>query len=807
MIKRFGQYIIQLFRRHPRRAWGTILVLLLAYTFCLPRPLFDTPTSMVLEDEDGNLLGARIAADGQWRFPAPDSLPETFVKALLEFEDRRFYGHPGVDLRSLGRAVLQNIRNGRVVSGGSTITMQVMRMARRRSSRSVWQKLIEIIQATRLEWSYSKADILKLYATNAPFGGNVVGLEAASWRYFAKRPELLSWSEAATLAVLPNSPGLIHPGRNRTALRAKRDRLLDRLYRSGVLDELSCELAKEEPLPQAPLPLPRLAPHLLDRADAEYVRTGIIKQSRVRTTLDSRLQQQLNAVVLRQHERLRANGVHNLAAFIIELESGAVKAYAGNVLGAGEDHGEAVDVITAPRSTGSILKPLLYASMLQEGQIVGESQIPDVPTLLSGYRPENFHEKYDGLVSARQAVVRSLNVPFIYLLQNYGLEKFHFQLRKFGFQHITFPPEHYGLPLILGGAEASLWDITSAYASLGRILQHTYSYSGEYLASDFRKPHYLWTERTAPIEPPTLLKDPPYLGSGAIWLMFEAMKDLERPNEEGVWERFRSSRQVAWKTGTSFGFRDAWAVGVTPGYVIGVWAGNADGEGRAGLIGVRAAAPVLFDLIHILPRAPAGSSAWFTQPYDDLQRREICTKSGYRPVTGCPVDTVWATRSSSRVPPCPYHETIHLDASRRWRVNTSCVHPLDMVHEPWLVLPPLEGHYYRSKHPDYSPLPPFRPDCQSAEAEQTMQLIYPKQPTRIYVPVDLDGASSRTVFAVAHHDPDAVIHWHLDEQFIGTTEHFHSMELQPATGPHLLTLVDADGNRLEQRFEIIGKED
>ncbi|PHN03364.1 penicillin-binding protein 1C [Flavilitoribacter nigricans] len=807
MIRRLWKSIRKLFRTHPRWAWGSVLVLLLAYVFCLPRPLFDAPTSMVLEDREGNLLGARIAADGQWRFPAPDSLPQTFVQALLEFEDRRFYRHPGVDLRSIGRAMVQNIRNGRIVSGGSTITMQLMRMSRNRDSRSLWQKLIEVIQATRLEWTYSKEEILTLYAAHAPFGGNVVGLEAASWRYFAKRPELLTWAEAATLAVLPNSPGLIHPGRNRDALEAKRNRLLDRLEQAGTLDKLTCELAKEEPLPQAPLPLPRLAPHLLDRADLEYVKSGQVRQSRVRTTLDRGLQQQLNTLVQRHHERLRANGIFNLAAFVVDLESGAVQAYVGNVMGAGEDHGEAVDVITAPRSTGSILKPLLYASMLQEGQIVGETQVPDVPTLLSGYKPENFHEQYDGLVSARQALVRSLNVPFIHLLQGYGLEKFHYQLRKFGFQHITFPPDHYGLPLILGGAEASLWDITGTYASLGRILQHTYGYSGEYDPADFHKPYYLYREPTGNAPAVDLRRDPPFLGSGAIWLMLDAMKELERPNEEGIWERFRSSRQVAWKTGTSFGFRDAWAVGVTPQYAIGIWAGNADGEGRAGLVGVKAAAPVLFDIVNMLPKPPSGRASWFSQPYDDLLELEVCARSGFRPVEGCPVDTVWATANGRRVPPCPYHKTIHLDPGRQWRVNASCINPADIVHVPWLVLPPLEGHYYRSKHPDFSPLPPFRPDCRSTDEGQPMQLIYPKQPTRIYVPVDLDGSLSRTVFAVAHNDPGATIHWHIDEQFMGSTENFHSLELKPAPGPHLLTLVDERGNRLEQPFEIIGREE
>jgi penicillin-binding protein 1C len=280
------------------------------------------------------------------------------------------------------------------------------------------------------------------------------------------------------------------------------------------------------------------------------------------------------------------------------------------------------------------------------------------------------------------------------------------------------------------------------------------------------------------------------------------MQALERPNQEGVWERFRSSKKVAWKTGTSFGFRDAWAVGVTPTYAIGVWAGNADGEGRPGLVGVKAAAPVLFDILNALP-TPAGVRQWFEKPYDHLLRMPVCAESGYRPLAGCPTDTVWATLNSNNVPSCPYHEIVHLDQSRQWRVNTSCEAPDRILHVPWLVLPPLEAHYYRSRHPDFAPLPPYRPDCQAPDQHVVMQLIYPKQPTRIFVPVDLDGEYSRTVFTVAHRNPGKTIHWHIDQQFMGSTETFHSMEFHPPPGPHVLTLVDEDGNRLEQRFEIV----
>ncbi len=803
MKNRLKAIYLFLFRQHAKKTFAMLGLLLLAYWFCLPRPLFKDPTSVVLEDREGHLLGAKIAGDGQWRFPKQDTLPDKFVRAIIEFEDRRFYSHPGVDILSLGRAMLQNIRQGHIVSGGSTLTMQVMRMARKNRPRNLWHKLVETIMATRLELTYSKEEILALYAANAPFGGNVVGLEAATWRYFAKSPALLSWGEAAMLAVLPNSPALIHPGRNRDALANKRNRLLDRLLKNGTLDSLSWELARSEPLPDEPHPLPRLAPHLLERAQLEHLNNKEQQPSRIRSTLSLGLQQQLNEIVTRRGNRLAGNGVYNMAALVIDIESGAVLAYVGNRPNAGKEHGEAVDIIPAPRSTGSILKPILYALALQEGTILPNSLLSDVPTLLSGYRPENYYQKYDGAVSARRALIRSLNVPMVYLLQEYGLEKFHFQLNKLGFTTINQPPEHYGLPLILGGAEANLWDLTCTYAAMSRTLNHFYNYSGEYDPDDFQPAHYLRsTEREPSAKAKELRREAPFLGAASIWYTLDAMQELERPNGQGNWESFESSHRIAWKTGTSFGFRDAWAIGVNTRYAVGVWVGNADGEGRPGLIGVQAAAPVLFDIFNRLDN----DGSWFTPPYDEMVKIPVCKWSGYRALDICPADTIWVPQGGLNNPACAFHQMVHLDPTEKWRVNSSCSPPEQMHHVPWFVLPPLEEYYFKSKQPDYSPLPPFAPDCvQTLTEGSSMQLIYPKHPTKIYVPIDLDGEASRTVFAIAHRNPESTVYWHIDDEYIGSTESFHSMQLNPPPGKHTLTLVDEEGQRLVQHFEIIAK--
>ncbi len=777
-------------------------ILFMVYLFSLPRQLFDNPTCMVLEDKDGNLLGARIASDGQYRFPPGDSIPLKFEQSLIEFEDRRFYRHPGVDPRGLARAFVQNIRNRRIVSGGSTLSMQVIRMSRGKKRRSIVQKLIEIILATRLELRYSKKEILGLYSANAPFGGNVVGLEAASWRYFGKRPDLLSWGEAAMLAVLPNSPGLIHPGRQRQALFEKRNRLLTRLKEKGIIDEVTWELACSEPLPEKPLRLPQLAPHLLDKSFASFDQNNSREKSRIRTTIDASLQSRVTSIIEHHHKSLSANQIHNLAAVVLDIESGNILAYVGNAPDAGEDHGEAVDIISARRSTGSILKPFLYTMMIQEGQIIPQSLIPDVPTLLSGYRPENFHEKYDGAITAKKAISRSLNVPLVHMLHDYGLEKFHHGLKEMGLSTIDKHPGHYGLTLILGGAEVNLLEVTNAYAGMARTLNHFYDYSGEYNPLDFRPANYMLKDDSSPPKDPILQREAPVVSAAAAWLAFDAMQEVERPDSEGGWENFRSRRRIAWKTGTSFGFRDAWAIGVTPKYAVGVWTGNADGEGRPGLIGVLTSGPVLFDIFNALPN----STEWFEQPYDEMREMAVCRESGYLPLPICPTDTVWTPVSFINADPCPYHKTVHLDKAEKWQVNSSCEAPDQMVHKSWFVLPPLSEYYFKSKNPSYAPLPPFREDCRANIADaKTMQLIYPKRPTRIFVPTNLDGQLSRTVFSVAHRDPGVTIHWHIDDEYIGWTKDFHSKELNPPEGDHLLTLVDESGNRLVQKFVIIKK--
>ena len=772
---------------------GAGVLLLLWWWFALPNPLFTRPLAVLIEDEQGELLGARIAADGQWRFPATDSLPDHFTEALLHFEDRRFYRHWGVDLRALVRAFRQNWQAGHIVSGGSTISMQVIRMARNNPRRTIWEKGLEILLALRLELRYSKAEILQFWAAQAPFGGNVVGLEAASWRYFGKAPTLLSWAEAATLAVLPNSPALIHPGRNRNALEAKRNRLLTGLLESQTIDSLTYELALAEPLPQHPLPLPRLAPQLLARIAAQN------GPGRWQVSIQADLQQQVIAVAEEYQGRLAHNGIHNLAILVLETHTGKTLAYLGNLNNLAAEHSPSVDLIQAPRSPGSLLKPALYGLAVEEGLILPKELLPDIPSVFGGFRPENFHHAYQGAVPADLALARSLNIPFVHLLQRYGVAPFHQALRDWGFQQLIYSPEHYGLSLILGGGEVSLWEISAWYASLGRQLLNASRWQGLYHKNNWRMPHYL--ARPA-ANADSLSRSGLHLGNGASWATINAMEQLQRPNSEGDWHSFPSSHRMAWKTGTSFGFRDAWSVGIDPQYTIGIWVGNADGEGRPGLVGVQAAAPLLFSIRRLLPNTPE----WFSPPLMDLQERETCQQSGQLAGKYC-ADRVSIPTPLAipRATTCEYHQQLFLEQTGQFQVHQSCLAAAETIHpHSWFQLPPLQAHYYQSSHPEYRPLPPWRSDCAPGNSTTNpMQWIYPRSAEQIAIPRTWDGERSAVIFHLTHQQASVRVHWHLDGQFLGTTAQTHTFELQPTPGEHAILAIDEAGNRLRRTFTVV----
>lgn len=786
-LSAFGRF----FFKHKFKSL-VVLVLALLYGLWLPDRLFHHPISAVLVDQDNELLAAQIASDEQWRFPQEDSIPYKFRTCIINFEDEYFYYHPGVNPVSLWHSLKRNVASGKVISGGSTITMQVARMMRHNQTRNYFQKLMECLLAFRIELSYKKSSILKEYCSNAPFGGNVVGLSAAAWRYFGRGPEHLSWAESAVLAILPNAPALIYPGKNAVKLKAKRDRLLQKLLNKGVIDRATYYLSVKEPLPGKPLSVPNQGAHLLRHCVSENTQPAIF-----RSTLKKALQQQVDALLNKQVESLQANQINNACALVAEIESGRVLAYVGNSFSEQNAHNNFVDLIFSPRSTGSILKPFLYAFMLNENHMLPKSLLEDVPTRIGAYGPKNFGLTYDGLVPADQAIARSLNVPAVKMLQEYGAARFHQRLKQLGFTTFKKPTEHYGLSLILGGGEACLFELASAYASMGRALNRFSNAEGTYAYNSYHPLRYLkqQEEKVAHGLKTDLLK------ASSLYYTFMAMTELLRPQDFVGWALFHGKQKIAWKTGTSFGFRDAWAIGLNGKHLVAVWVGNADGEGRPDLTGTSAAAPLMFSIFNLL-----NERKWFEKPKKELTKLMVCRQSGYRASDICdePLSTE-VPKGSEKTKTCPFHRLIHLDASGLYRVNSDCYPVNQMQHKAWFYLSPIQEYFYKQHSLLFKALPPYHQNCYNDKTFRQLEILYPREGFEIYVPIDLSGNKGRCVFKATHKRPEATLFWHMDGDYLGSTKHLHQLALNPEKGVHILEITDEAGESQVARFTILEK--
>ncbi|WP_075343214.1 penicillin-binding protein 1C [Tenacibaculum agarivorans] len=773
-------------KKHKKKSI-VVIILLIIYYFSLPKELFKTPTSTVVVSSNEELLGATIANDGQWRFPELDSVPYKFQQCIIQFEDAYFYKHFGFNPVSIGKALVENSKAKRVVRGGSTITQQVIRLSRKNRKRSYVEKIKELFLATRLEFRHTKEKILNLYASHAPFGGNVVGLEMAAWRYYGLQPSQLSWAESATLAVLPNAPSLIYPGKNQEKLKRKRNGLLHKLYSKRIIDSLTYGLAIEEELPHKPYRLPQVASHFVHEVKKKH------NGEKVHSSIDILLQKQVNNLAKHHYELMKQNEVYNLSVLVLDVKTRKVLSYVGNAP-TDVKHQKDVNNIISPRSTGSTLKPFLYAHMLQSGDLLPAQLIADIPTEIAGYTPKNFDLSFDGAVPANEALTRSLNIPAVRMLRSYGLEKFNEILKRYKIKHINKSADYYGLSLILGGAEASLWDLCKLFAGYAGTVTHFEELKYQYYSNEFIEPIYI---NDIQVNYGNTEANPNYIDAGSAYLTLNTLTEVNRPLSDQAWKYYDSSQKIAWKTGTSFGNKDAWAIGTTKDYVVGVWVGNSDGEGRADLTGVGSAAPLLFKVFDILPK-----SDWFLEPYEDLIEQEICIESGCIALPICRSTTKRVSKNGVRAKSCPYHKEVLLDETETFRVNTGCESISNMVTKPWFVLPPLMAFYYKQKNPNYKKLPDMKLGCSTIENNK-IDFVYPtKLKSRLSLTKDSDGNTQPIILKLTHSNATAKIYWYLDDQYIGITEDYHELPVVPVQGNHIITVIDDLGNELKRYIEI-----
>lgn len=706
------------------------------------KDLFKGTYSKVLLDKNKEILSVFLDSNEQWHLES-EFIPQKLKSAVILYEDKNFYSHYGVDFLALIRAFKNNLFSSKR-SGASTISMQTIKLLEQ-NKRTYFNKFNEIIKAFALESACEKDEILKLYLNNAPYGGNLVGVASAGLFYFEKDLKDLTWSEAALLAVLPNNPGLINLEKNKDRLLKKRNALLDRLFEKGYFSKDILTLAKAEKLPSFKT-RKNLAPHLARRflADKEQIVSSI----------DKKIQIKFEEKAKEYSYKLQQKGIKNLAILLADAKTNKVLAYVGsNDFYDFASFGQ-VDGVIAKRSVGSTLKPLLFAFAIDEGLIVPESLMLDVPTFFSNFAPQNANKKYHGFISAKESLQKSLNVPFVSLLAEYGYEKFFYKLKDIlDFEDENF--KKYGLSLILGTKEFSLEDMVKIYLGLGNY-------------GNFKELLY---EENAFIK-----KDKKLISDGASFLTLQTLKDLDRTGLR----QYDFNTIISWKTGTSYGRKDAWAIGTSPKYTLGVWVGNFNGEANANLYGVSIAGELFFELLSLLE----GINLEFEKP-NDLVSIKIENQTGYRYDYKFDFKEVLYPQSANVLRTSPFLKEVFMYKNKE-------INSLDenFIHAKKKIILNLPSHaqafFAKEKHN----LPSFN---------QKLKIIYPLNNLNIILPKDLK--SKQKLLVKISNPKKEKLFWYLNQELIfeGKEE---SLALNLKKGKYTINIISENGYNDFSTFNI-----
>ena len=707
-------------------------------------------------DANGKLMDVFLNDKEQWHLKIEDEVPDNLRTAVITYEDKNFYKHFGVDFLAIGRAFYNNFF-GKRRSGASTITMQVAKFAKPKK-RNYLNKFIEIIQSFKIELKLDKDSILKLYLNNAPYGGNIVGYGTAARMYFQKDPKNLSWAECALIAVLPNSPSAMNVEKNRERLTLKRNNLLDKLYEKGNITEAQLELSKREPLPSERYSFKKVAPHLARRLQNKET------DKVIKTTIDYDLQNKMQEVVRSYANFTRSEGITNAAMIVVENKTQNVKAYIGSQEFMDMENEGQVDGVIAKRSPGSILKPFLYALSIDEGLIAPESLVQDVPMFFANFNPQNANKKFTGMIEARQALISSLNIPFVHLLDQYGEYKFYYFLKDM-LEFEENDPDRYGLSLILGTKEFSLEEIATLYTGLANY-------------GNLNKLNYLQGDGI------TSRKN--MFSKGASYLTLDTLKEVVRP---GLNNLYKWKDPISWKTGTSFGKRDAWACGMTPDYSVVVWVGNFSGKSNDNLSGVISGGRLLFNVFQELEN----SNKHFEEPIYELENIEVDEVTGYR-INFDGVETKYIKYPTKAKPlkMSPYYKKIFVDEND---VEIDSRDPnFANSHEKMIMNYPLEVvNYFIRENQDVSGIYHF------TSKEKSLKILYPTPNLKILLPKDIDR-EQKLIVKIANLK-NQNIYWYLDKEFVGLDKKLEK-EIELSVGNHVLTIMSEDGEMAKVSFSI-----
>ena len=496
---------------------------------------------------------------------------------------------------------------------------------------------------------------------------------------------------------------------------------------------------------------------------------------------------------------LQARDINNAGIIVTDTYEDEVLAYIGNTPELSGQHQPYVDLIQAKRSSGSVLKPMLFAKALDEALISPLSLLKDLPNSWGSYTPKNYSKQFEGLVPANESLYRSLNLPFVELLEKYNHEKFLTDLRKMGFTSLTRSANNYGLSLILGGGEVSLWDLNTVYGGMCKTLHNFQANKASYRADYYTAPKLLKNEQK---KKKRARRSYDHFSAASIWQTFESITALKRPGSGNDWDYFSSSQKIAWKTGTSHGFKDAWTIGTNGRYLVGVWVGNADGEGRDDLIGIKAAAPLFFRVMDIIPR-----SNWFSAPDTELFDQNICAVSGFKATDKCPSTNYLLNEKGEELAFCTYHKWFSCTEDSLYRANKDCLPGETLQSVAFFSPPPREKYFMNLSGRAFEELPPLHPNCGSLDAEiSTVEFIYPPRNNfKIYIPKRLNNLRSKIVFSAAHSLSNEELHWHLDNQYMGSTIAFHELAFDCLPGIHQMLIKDKKGGERKIVFEVLEK--
>ena len=745
----------------------TILLL----TIPLPEKKLYPPQAYRFYDANGNLINQLISKDQFYRMYIPfEKIPPLFVKTLLIHEDKYFYQHFGVNPLAIVRAIFDNVVASHIVSGGSTITMQLARMLERRE-RTIFAKIIESFRAIQLELRFNKKEILAHYQAIAPYGGNIEGLQAASFSYFNKPATDLSIAEIALLIAIPKSPNQRRPDRHPDAAEDARNKILTKMLLAEVITSEQFERAKREKINISRHKNINIIPHTawnfrLKQAD-KYV---------WHTTIDINIQQRIKNLLQQYVKSLEGFNITNAAAVVIDNETREVKSVVGSIdyysiKGLGANDGS-----RTARSPGSTLKPFLYGLAMQEGLISERTVLYDIPVNYAGYSPQNYSKEFIGPVQVREALTESLNTVAVKLSNNLGLEKLYDLLKEGGVTTLNHPHTYYGLPLVLGGVEIPLIEITNLYASLAN--------EGIY------QPYKILKDiETTEIKTQLISKE-------ASWIISNILTDVERPDFPSSWRYSKNRPTIAWKTGTSYGHQDAWSVGYSPRYTIGVWMGNFDGSPSVGLTGSGMAAPILFDLFQAIE--PTISKQWFSKP-NKVQIRKVCATCGTLPTRHCSslIDEYYIKdiQGPAYTQRCDIPQAITIDKrTGKQSIETT---PIRYREEKIYNIWPAEIATFLLKHGvPVRNSPPYEINNMAGQRYYPPKILSPVKNTVYYKRINkIENEDHGIKLSAATTNRVRKVFWFLNGKHIKKTDPAHDIIINPPIGEYDVLLVDDVGGR------------